>query len=64
MNDEENFTADDLLVAYHNGLNEGYKILSDRIKEKIKELEKLQNESNSKVYGYGIYFLEELLKEE
>lgn len=50
---EENFTADDLLVAYHNGLNEGYKILSDKIREEINKL-KNDIQKTKDIYHKGV----------
>lgn len=35
-----------------------------KIRDKIKELKIKRGKSGSSIYGYGIYFLEELLKEE
>lgn len=38
-------------------------ISKDKIRGKIKELKVKREKSGSSIYGYGIYFLEELLKE-
>ena len=39
-------------------------ISKDKIKEKIKELEKLNEEATGIGYGFAIYYLQSLLKEE
>ena len=38
-------------------------ISKSKVKEKIEELKEKQNNSNKNIYGYGIYFLQELLEE-
>ena len=52
----------DLTTVYLNGVYDGEKKVKDKIKAKIEELEKLNDEATGTGYGFAIYYLQSLLE--